>query len=60
MPPLHDSIPVAIPTETRQLMLITKATATQNTGPEFELVGLSDPLYFGALMSGLKSWFYTY
>lgn len=37
LPPLHGSAPVAIPTETRQEMLITKATATQDTGPEAEL-----------------------
>ena len=38
MPPLRDSVPIAIPTETRQARLITKATATQNTGPEFQLL----------------------
>lgn len=38
MPPLYDSAPTAIPIETRQALLIAKATAMQDTSPEFKLV----------------------
>lgn len=40
MPPLHDFAPVATPTETRQAVLTAKATAMQDTSPEFKLVDL--------------------